>query len=55
MPGLVSHFKKVDHWTFLIALGLIAGNIFYQKQMLDILALLFMVIALVYDAYEEMG
>lgn len=50
--GILDHLSKVDHLTFLIALVLIGINIYAREVIIDILAFLILVFALLYDVYE---
>ncbi len=50
--GILRHLLKLDHFTFLIALVLIVINIFVGRTLLDLLAFLILLFALLYDIYE---
>lgn len=47
-----SHLRQLDHWTFLLALGLVAANVVVNHRMLSAVATVLLVVALVYDVYE---
>jgi len=47
-----SHLRKHDHWTFLVALALVALNVPREDRRLSALALAFLLAALGYDTYE---
>lgn len=49
----LNHWLKHDHWTFLAATALVAINIFAEEPVLDVLALLLLLSAFIYDVYEE--
>jgi len=50
--SFLSHLKKVDHWTFLLAFGLVTANIVIVSPYLSAAAAVLLFVALVYDAYE---
>lgn len=49
---VLSHLLQLDHWTFLLALGLVAANVAVNARALSALAGILLGIALVYDVYE---
>jgi hypothetical protein len=49
---LSTHLRQLDHWTFLLALGLVTANIVVVSPYLSAAAAVFLLIALGYDAYE---
>lgn len=49
---LTTHLRQLDHWTFLLALGLVTANIVVVSPYLSAAAAVLLVIALGYDAYE---
>lgn len=49
---ILSHLLQLDHWTFLLALVLVAVNVVRNSRVLSALAALLLTVALVYDAYE---
>lgn len=50
--GLVSHLLQLDHWTFLLALGLVSANVVVNSRLVSAVAAALLLVALVYDAYE---
>ena len=53
--GLATHLRKHDHWTFIVALVLVALNVRLEDRRLSAVALGFMLAALGYDAYEVLA
>jgi len=49
---LTTHLRQLDHWTFLLALGLVTANIVVVSPYLSAVAAVLLLIALGYDAYE---
>lgn len=47
-----SHLLQLDHWTFLLALGLVAANVVVNRRVVSGVAALLLLVALVYDVYE---
>ena len=47
-----SHLRKLDHWTFLLALGLVAANVAVTSPYLSATAAVLLLVALGYDAWE---
>lgn len=47
-----SHLRKLDHWTFLLALGLVMANVAVTSPYLSAAAALLLLVALGYDAWE---
>ena len=47
-----AHLRQLDHWTFLLALGLVTANIVVVSPYLSAGAAVLLLIALGYDAYE---
>jgi hypothetical protein len=47
-----THLRKLDHWTFLLALGLVVANIAVNSAALSAAAAALLLIALGYDAWE---
>ena len=50
--SVASHLRKLDHWTFLLALGLVAANIAVESAYLSAAATALLLVALGYDAWE---
>jgi hypothetical protein len=50
--SLGSHLRKLDHWTFLLALALVAANIAVHSAYLSAAAAALLLVALGYDAWE---
>lgn len=50
--GFAAHLRQPDHWTFLLALGLVSTNVALGSRRVSAAAAALLVIALVYDAYE---
>jgi hypothetical protein len=50
--AFLSHLLQLDHWTFLLALVLVAVNVAVNARALSAVAALLLVVALVYDVYE---
>ena len=48
----LAHLRKHDHWTFLVALVIVAINVRREDRRLSALALGFLLMALGYDVYE---
>jgi len=46
------HLRQLDHWTFLLALGLVILNIAVESWRVSALAAALLLVALVYDAAE---
>ncbi len=51
----LAHLRKHDHWTFLVALVLVALNVRFEDRRLSAVALGFLLAALGYDAYEVLS
>lgn len=49
---MVDHLQKADHWTFLLALGLVVANIAVNSPYLSAAAAVLLLVALAYDAWE---
>jgi hypothetical protein len=49
----IRHWSKLDHITFLIAMILVAVNIFINSRELQIVIFILMLIALIYDIFYE--
>lgn len=47
-----AHLRKLDHWTFLLALGLVSANIVLTSAYLSAAAAALLLVALGYDAWE---
>jgi hypothetical protein len=47
-----SHLRKLDHWTFLLALGLVVTNIAVTSAYLSATAAVLLLVALAYDVWE---
>lgn len=47
-----SHLRKLDHWTFLFALGIVIANIRVNSPSLSAAAAVLLLVALGYDAWE---
>jgi len=50
--GVLDHLLQLDHWTFLLALALVAVNIAVNARVLSALAGALLLVALCYDLYE---
>jgi len=50
--GVLDHLAQFDHWTFLVALGLVAGNVGLNSRLVSLAATVFLVAALGYDIAE---
>jgi len=46
------HILQLDHWTFLLALGLVTANVWIVSPYLSGAAAGLLLVALGYDAYE---
>ncbi|MFC7074682.1 hypothetical protein ACFQJ7_08005 [Halovenus rubra] len=46
------HLLQLDHWTFLLALGLVSANVILTSRVVSASAASLLVIALCYDLYE---
>lgn len=46
------HLRKLDHWTFLLALGLVVANVAVNSPYLSAAAAVLLLVALGYDAWE---
>jgi hypothetical protein len=49
------HLAQPDHWTFLLALVLVAGNVAANSRLVSLAAAVLLSVALAYDAYEFHG
>lgn len=47
-----NHLRKLDHWTFLLALGLVVANVTVNSPYFSATAAVLLLIALGYDAWE---
>lgn len=47
-----SHLRKLDHWTFLLALGVVITNISVNSPSLSAAAAVLLFVALGYDVWE---
>jgi hypothetical protein len=47
-----THLRQLDHWTFLLALGLVVANIVVNSPALSAAAAILLLVALGYDAWE---
>jgi hypothetical protein len=47
-----SHLLQLDHWTFLLALVLVAANVVVNRRVVSGVAALLLLVALAYDVYE---
>ena len=52
---ILEHLRQPDHWTFLVALALVAANVIVGSRLVSAVAAGLLVVALVYDAYEFYG
>jgi hypothetical protein len=50
--SFLSHLRQLDHWTFLLALGLVVANIALGSAYLSAAAAVLLFVALGYDAWE---
>jgi hypothetical protein len=50
--SFAQHLRQLDHWTFLLALGLVVANIVVGSAYLSAAAAVLLVVALCYDAWE---
>ncbi|WP_436903300.1 hypothetical protein [Halovenus halobia] len=50
--SFLSHLRQLDHWTFLLALGLVLANIAVESWYLSAAAAVLLLVALGYDAWE---
>ena len=50
--SVLAHLKQLDHWTFLLALGLVVANIVVVSPYLSAFAATLLLIALCYDVWE---
>lgn len=50
--SFLSHLRQPDHWTFLLALGLVVANIAVESAYLSAAAAVLLFVALGYDAWE---
>ena len=50
--SISSHLRQLDHWTFLLALGLVVANIALESAYLSAAAAVLLFVALGYDAWE---
>ena len=50
--SFAQHLRQLDHWTFLLALGLVVANIAVNSAALSAAAAALLLIALGYDAWE---
>jgi hypothetical protein len=50
-----AHLLQLDHWTFLLALGLVLTNVVVESRYLSAGAATLLLVALVYDAAEFYG
>jgi hypothetical protein len=51
----LAHLAQPDHWTFLLALVLVAGNVVINSRLVSLAATVLLSAALAYDAYEFYG
>lgn len=49
---VLDHLLQLDHWTFLLAFGLVAVNIVVNSRVLSAVAGSLLLVALCYDLYE---
>jgi hypothetical protein len=52
MTDITAHLRQHDHWTFLVALGLVFVNTRRGDRRLSALAAGFLLAALAYDCWE---
>lgn len=50
--SILDHLRQPDHWTFLLALGLVVVNIVVVSPYLSALAASLLCVALIYDGWE---
>jgi len=48
----LKHFLKPDHITVLIAMVLMAVNLYLNERILTLVSLLFLIFAVIYDYFE---
>jgi len=48
----IDHLKQLDHWAFLVALGLAAIDAARTRRRLPVVVTGFLTVAFLYDAYE---
>lgn len=50
--AVLDHLLQLDHWTFLVALVLVATNVVVNSRLVSASAATLLLVALVYDVYE---
>ncbi|MEF8887625.1 MAG: hypothetical protein V5A30_07430 [Haloarculaceae archaeon] len=50
--GVYAHLAQPDHWTFLVAVGLVVGNARLRSRRVSAAAAALLGVALWYDAWE---
>jgi hypothetical protein len=47
-----AHLRQLDHWTFLVAFGLVSVNVFLNSRAVSAVAAALLAVAFCYDLWE---